>query len=258
MTNFAQNLFSGSMSILSSLALLLMMRFPGRVIFFLVLIIWFMVLTAGERYARRKRKDTQTILPILLITVFSFVSLVSIVEWNLLRRPLIGLLGILIFLLFQSIVTDNESFLRIQQKPYRRIMVLIWSFNAFAITTALFALSLFFPAIPFWFVTVAGGIIFGFISFMIWRMYFQLQMKQSAIWIFLIVFLMVELIWSMHFLPFGYLVSGFFITWFWYLLQLLIRFHFGSKDVIWRKQVWFLISNAILLAILMIFFVRWV
>ena len=253
-----QNIVSGIMAFLSGTALFLLIHFPSRLVFGIVMVLWTMLLLCCEWYLRRLRQSKQTILPVLFLTIFSFVSLASIVEWNFLDWPFILFLMGVVFVLFQSIASEQENLLSVQQKPYRRIMALVLSFDAYALLSTAFALTLFFPDIPFWLLTLAGGMILGAISFMIWKMYFQLQSRQGIAWSFLLALLMVELIWVMHLLPFGYLVSGFLVVWVWYMLQLLIRFHFSPRDVVWRKQIWFLAVNVILYVALMVFFVRWV
>jgi hypothetical protein len=258
MSHKAQNLIAISMSLVGSVMLFLIINFPNRIIFLTSFLIGFALLILGERFLCRVKKIERGILPILLTTVFSFISLISIIEWDFLNWPFIILIGFIILILMQSIVSIDKGFLHIQQKPYRRIMVLIWSFDVYAMVATIFGLSLFFPIIPFWILTLICGAIFGLISFMVWRMYFDIKFKQTLVWVFLISFLMIELVWVIHLLPFGYLVSGFFITWLWYILQLLVRFHFSSKGVVWKKQIWFLLSNFLLYIFLLVFFVRWV
>lgn len=258
MFNGLQKVVSSIIAILSGAALFLLIHFPNRLVFFVVSIAWVSLLLFAEWYLRRLRQSKQTILPVLFLTIFSIVSLASIVEWVFLVWPFVLFLTILVFVLFQSIASSDGNLMSIQQKPYRRMMVLILSFDAYALLATIFALSLFFTDIPFWLLTIVSGMIFGIISFMIWKMYFQLQSRQGITWSFLLSLLMIELIWVMHLLPFGYLVSSFLVVWIWYILQLLIRFHFSPRDVVWKKQVWFLASNIILYVILVIFFVRWV
>jgi hypothetical protein len=213
------------LGLLSSAALFLIISFPGRAVFFIVLILWLFIL--------------------------------SLIEWQELNYLFILLIGIVVMVLFQSLFGEG-NLMQIQQKPYRRIMTLLWSFDAYALVTALFAVGLFFLNIPFLLITVVAGVIFALISFMIWSMYFHLSFRQSSIWLFLVLFLMIQIVWTTHLLPFGYLVSGFFVTWIWCILQLLIRFHFSPKGVIWKRQFRFLSLNALLFAGLLVFFVRWV
>ncbi len=252
-----QNLFSITPAVLSSVLLYFIVRYPGRVVFFTALGIWILLVVLFEWKIRKINKKEKSLLPIILITIFSFLSLVSIVEWVFLEYLFVFLVGFVMLLLFQSLFSE-DSFLQIEQKPYRRIIVVIWSFDVFAIMTTIFALDVFFPSIPFWFLTIVGGAVFSFASIMIWKMYFHLKRQQWLVWAFLIGLLMIELIWVMQFLPFGYLVTGFFLTWLWYVLQLLTRFHFGPNGVVWKRQFWFLSINLAIFVILLMFFVRWV
>ncbi|OGH59453.1 MAG: hypothetical protein A2725_01335 [Candidatus Magasanikbacteria bacterium RIFCSPHIGHO2_01_FULL_33_34] len=257
MSKQLKNIISITPAIFSSFFLFFITKYQSRLVFFILVPLWIFLIVFFEWRIRKINKKKQTLLPIILITIFSFLSLVSIVEWPFLKPFFTFLIGFVVLLLFQALFSE-DSFLQIEQKPYRRIMVVIWSFDAFAIISTIFALSLFFPDIPFWLLAIFGGVVFSAISIMIWKMYFQLVRKQWLIWAFLIGFLMIELIWVMHFLPFGYLVSGFFLTWLWYILQLLTRFHFSPNGVIWKKQIWFLGINTIMFIILILFFVRWV
>ena len=89
-------------------------------------------------------------------------------------------------------------------------------------------------------------------------MYYLLSLREHWLWVWLMIFLIFELVWVAHLLPVGYLVAGFLVTWLWYLLQLLTRFHFGPSGVLWQKQKWFLVGNAALYVLTLVFFVRWV
>lgn len=258
MPQLLQNFIVNSTALASGAALFLIIRFPNRIVFALAIILWFAILILVENRLKRHKEMAQSILPILLATAIAFVSLSGVIEWKFLDWPFILLLVLVIWILFQSIIIRDKSLLRVEQKPYQRIMVLVWSFDAYALSAALFAVSLFFPDIPFYALAIIGGAVFGLIGFMIWRMYFHLDSRRGLAWIFLVSFLLIELIWVFHLLPFGYLISGFFVTWIWYILQLLVRFHFSPKDVMWKKQIWFLACNVILCLALMIFFVRWV
>lgn len=246
------------LGVLSILALSLIISYPGRLVFFTIIILWVAILVISERKLSKVKKITQSVLPVLIVTIFSFVSLLSLIEWPFLNYIIVFINGLAVFVLFQSVITVDESLLQIQQKPYRRIITLLWAFDVYTLVSSLFAVGLFFSNIPFWLIALTAGIIFGFVSFMIWKMYFHLSFKKVIVWIFLVFFLMIEIIWIMSLLPFGYLVSGFFVTWVWYILQLLLRFHFGPKGVVWKNQINFLVVNLFLYLALLIFFVRWV
>lgn len=253
-----QNIIAITMALVTGTTMWLITRFPGRMSFFIFVPICCFFLILGELFLKKIKQSKQTVLPLLLITVFSFFSFVSVIEWDFLYLPLAILSALTVLLLFQSTVAADDNMLKIQQKPYRRIMVSIWSFDIYQLLTVIFAVNLFFPQVPFWVLTLLGGAMFGVASFMIWKMYFQLTASVSLVWVSLISFLMVELVWITHLLPFGYFVSSFLVTWIWYILQLLIRFHFGPNDVMWKKQIGFLATNVVLYVVLLAFFVRWV
>lgn len=253
-----KRLIALTMGGLSSLALLLIQLFPGRLVFGLVSLVWLTALGGSAWFIERLHRAERWVFWILLTTSAALLGLMILIEWPVLRLFIIGLGGLGIGLLFRSIMTAHETPLHIQQKSYRRVVMLLWVFDAYALVTTIFAVSLFFPAWPFWLLALLAALIYGYISVMIWRMYYQLSLRAHWLWAWLMVFLTFELIWVIHLLSFGYLVSGFLVTWLWYLLQLFIRFHFGPKGVVWQKQRWFLLSNMILYALVLIFFVRWV
>lgn len=135
--------------------------------------------------------------------------------------------------------------------------MMLWVFDAYALITTMFAFIIFFPPIPLWLLALVGAITLSGISFMIWRMYFALGMRHFVVWMAVVFIMIIELIWAFALLPFGYLVSGLLLTWIWYMLQLLIRFHLSPQGIVWRKQAGFLTVNAVLF-ILVMYVARWV
>ena len=253
-----RNLISITLGLMSSIDLLLIHLFPGRLVFGLVSILWLAALGFAAWFIERLHRQEQWVLWILLTTSAAFLGLMILIEWPILRLFMIGLGGIAVMLLFRSIMTAHETPLHIQQKPYRRIIMLLWVFDAYALGTTIFAVGLFFPGWPFWLLALVSALVYGYIAFMIWRMYYLLSLREHWLWVWLMIFLIFELVWVAHLLPVGYLVAGFLVTWLWYLLQLLTRFHFGPSGVLWQKQKWFLVGNAALYVLTLVFFVRWV
>lgn len=237
--------------------LFVIQQFPGRTVFFLAVSGWLLFLAAGEWYAHHGQPHYRRALPVLLVTSVSFVGLLSLIEWRTLLWILVGLGGITVYGLFRMMAIEG-TLIHIQQKSLRRLMMLLWVFDAYAIVTAFFALGLFFPNVPFWLLVILSGVLFSYISYMIWSMYYELPLRGMVIWQAIIALTMIELVWVVHLLPFGYLVAGFLVTWVWYIIQLFIRFHLSSRGVVWKKQIGFLVTNAILYALTLIFFVRWV
>jgi len=66
-----------------------------------------------------------------------------------------------------------------------------------------------------------------------------------------------EIFWALYLLPFGYIVLGFFATWIWYVMLLLIRFHISTEGIRWKEQTRFLMGNGILF-VAMLFLIRWI
>ena len=258
MNRVYQNLVTFIVGAASSVALLLIRVFPDWRVLVATIVVWLALLVFAERYMRRLLGSHYLLLPILITTSLSFVGLFSLIEWPVLYWLLIVLAGLVMAILFRLIFEVKETLNLAKQKPYRRMMMLLWVFDAYAISTTLFAVSLFFPEVSFWVLVILSGVVYAYISFMIWRMYFNLKFKKNWLWLSIVTLFMIELVWVMHLLPYGYLASGLLVTWVWYMLQLFIRFHFGPKGVVWKKQTLFLISNVVLYCLILLFFVRWV
>ncbi|PIZ95623.1 MAG: hypothetical protein COX81_00410 [Candidatus Magasanikbacteria bacterium CG_4_10_14_0_2_um_filter_37_12] len=160
------------------------------------------------------------------------------------------------FLFFEQRLNQRLT-LAHARKPLRRINMILWVFSGYTFLTAIFAFRLFFPFIPFWLFLILSGTGMSAVSLMIWRLYYDLKLKQSAIWLLFISMVIIELVWVMNVLPFGYFVSGFLVTWIWYILQILLRFHFSIRGIDWKKQMSFLILNGCLFFVCM-FFIRWI
>ncbi len=67
----------------------------------------------------------------------------------------------------------------------------------------------------------------------------------------------VELLLAVLLWPVSYLTSGFLVTWLWYVLWLMMRYHLTEQGVQWKKQLPFLIGNGILLLVYLLIVVRW-
>ncbi len=253
-----QKWLAWAMGLCSSLALFVIQHFPDIKIFFAALVVWLLFLAAGEWIAHKGHPHHQRALPVLVVTALSFVGLMSLVEWRFLFWLFIALGGLTMYVLFRTMMIEG-TLIHIGKKSFRRFMMVLWVFDAYALVTTFFALNIFFQnKVPFWMLTILAGVLFAYLSYMIWSMYFSFSWKRNWLWISITALVMIELVWVVHLLPFGYLAAGFFVTWVWYVLQLLIRFHFGARGVVWKKQLWFLGSSLVLYILILLFFVRWV
>lgn len=204
-----------------------------------------------------KERDWHALL-LILTTSIGLVGLLSLIEWPPLIYFLILLAGVMIATLFRFETHIDARGLSYMQKPFRRMAMMLWVFDAYAFQTALFALVLFFPGIPFWVIVLIGAALFCYVSYMIWHLYLPAPVRSYGLWLALVGLLMSEIIWSVQLLPFGYAVSGFVVTWLWYLAQLLLRFHFTKQGILWKEQRWFLATNGILMILFFVFVFRWI
>ncbi|MFB6225772.1 MAG: hypothetical protein ABEJ02_00280 [Candidatus Paceibacteria bacterium] len=238
----------------------LLSSFPNYYALSLVGIGWLGVLL-GLFYRRYRESEDITDLKRYLITlsysVFGFAGVYLLVEWQSVRILLAILAAVCIGGVFTASVKLNLSKIA-EYKPWRRMFMMLIVFDSYLLLTTLFGLDLFFSnLIPFWGLSIIGSVIFVVSSLVIWQLYYDKQPRSFLIWLILVAIIIFELMWSAQFLPFGYLVLGLIITWIWYILQLLIRFHISKKGIIWSKQRFFLAGNVVLFSIFM-YFVRWI
>ena len=238
-----------------SISLSLMHRFPIPWVFFLIFGLLILLIIGMSFLLGRRSHEVLDNLPLSLTTALACVGLFTLMDWRLWRFLLIILIGVLLSLLFGWEVyrETHES----AQKPFRRMKMMLWVFNGYALITTMFAFTLFFPRIPFWVLLLVAAVVVSFISSQIWRMYYAISWQRLLPWVLLVSMLMIECMWAVHLLPFGYLVSGFLATWMWYLVQLFIRFHFGPQGVIWEKQWRFLLANAVCF-VAVLYLAQWV
>lgn len=241
----------------SVVALFLMYRVQTRIMFVAAVVVWAACAVGIAIALRRVSREPIRHLPLIIATIFAASGLFSIIEEHIFRVLLAAGAGCSLALLLGWSV-EAAPFIHTTHKPYRRMRMMLWVFDAYAIVVTLFALTVFFPHIPFWILHLSGAIVFAGASHMIWRMYASAPLPQAAIWMAVVGLLLSELIWVFSVLPFGYLVSGFLVTWIWYLMQILIRFHFTTRGIEWKRQGVFLGVNVILFITLLVWIVRWV
>jgi hypothetical protein len=264
-----------SAGVLSAINLFFIYRFPDIALFLreegiikeefpiysfvpLIVLLWLGGIFLAYLYLYRDRENKWADLPCILTTGIALVALLGLAEWEPLIYFLILLGGFVISFLFQKDAQSTDTSLSFKKKPLRRMIMMLWVFDTYALVTALFAVAIFFTFIPFWVIVLLSGMLFMYTSFMIWRLYFFLPLRSFLLWLLLIGLIVSELVWTIELLPFGYAVSGFVVTWFWYLLQLFIRFHFGQQGILWKQQRWFLLTNILLMIVFFIFIFRWI
>lgn len=195
---------------------------------------------------------------LLLAAYIATILLMSLTEWRVVTYLLMCLSALSIGAFVSIIETEHKREIQVfTKKTFRRILVMGWVFVCGSFFITIYAISLFFPNIPMWLLFIVVGIYTSGISYAVWRMYYPQPMRTFSVWLLIMAVMNMELFWVLHLLPFGYIVLGFFSAWAWYILLLMIRFHMSAEGVIWKKQRWFLLQNAVLF-ILLLFVIRWI
>lgn len=241
---------------ISLVALTTWLFLPRQGVFIASTAIWILLLILLYRFFKKKVEWKEQLVAISIITPITSSGLVSVIEVPLLRWVVIALVCVLLGFLYGSGIAGETPWFT--GKPYRRFVTMTWVFNVYAGMSFLFALITFFHSpVLFWIAVTAAGLFSGFIAFMIWRLYFDPLLPPTIIWAIILTLIIVELTWVVHFLPLGYSVTAFFITWIWYLMQLFIRFHL-NRGIEWRKQLRFVVANSVLCILLFVLYARWV
>jgi len=195
---------------------------------------------------------------LLVATVASFFSLMLLVEAGALVWVLGGAAAFAVYTVFFWHEESTDAFILYEYKSFRRFVSMLWAFHVYAFSAGLFGLSLFFPSIPFWLITCVSGVMFAGIALLSWKLYIREPLKRFVLWFCILALGMGELFFVTKVFPVGYLVSGLIVTWVWYVAQLLLRFHFSPQGIVWKKQLWFLTTNAILFVLFFLFVFRWI
>lgn len=156
------------------------------------------------------------------------------------------------------LIPGGRTDLSFALKPFRRWRFLLSVISICGIWSGILALPIFqiFGYGLAWLAILAGSFFSALISIWWWREYglvFGRSMYISAGVLFLLIaeFGAVLLFW-----PIGYLSSGFLLTWFWYVLWLMMRFKLSESGIDWKRQRIFLLGNAALITIYL-FLIRW-
>ncbi|MBI2437012.1 MAG: hypothetical protein HYV41_04710 [Candidatus Magasanikbacteria bacterium] len=191
------------------------------------------------------------------MTALSFIILIALIEAVWLRWFFVGLSVPFFFFIAYWWEPRIERAIHIKEKPLRRIMMMVYVFNVYAFLLGVFAVHLYFPMAPFWILSFVAGLYAAFGAYMIWNLYFKIRLTDSVVWTMIIAFMVIELMWVLRLLPFGYLALGLLTVWVWYIVQLFIRFHLGSKGILWNEQRGFIIGNVVLY-IFVLYIIRWI
>lgn len=192
-----------------------------------------------------------------ILTMFSLGWLVLLVESVVLRWFLIcASIPIFFFLVWMNSERTGRL-VHIQEKPLRRMRMMIHVFNMYTWCITVFAVDVFFPSVPFLVLLCAASAIGILTSFLIWRLYFKTSFRRLIVPLAVVGILIAELVWALRLLPFGYLAQGFLLVWAWYVFQLFVRFHLTPRGIVWVDQIGFVVGNTVLL-VGVLFFIRWI
>lgn len=244
-------------ALLSATVLLLVIFFPYPWVFIGLISGWLIISALLFYSLYHQTPGRRPDLITMLLTEVSFVSLIILVEWNFLRWLLLVLAVAFIFLLFAKL-NQGDNKLMFEQKPVRRMKMMLLVFNAYAVLTVGYAISMFFQNFSFIIIAFLEALILALVSLLIWRQYFAVPVKALALWALIVGLVVFELVFVFQLLPFGYLALGALLAWLWFLLQLLVRFHLSPQGIIWKKQTTFLLTNLSLFILTLVLLVRWI
>lgn len=241
--------------------LFLIERFATRMVLVFTFLVWLAFLFLVYLFVHKAHPRKYELLFYTILTGLSLFGLTSVVELPLLRVLLFLLTGLITGLIYGWGITGyGGTFLA--GKPFRRFLMMVLMFDLFSLSTTAFAVGMLGVLLPgkniFFLIALALGIVASLITLLVWRLYYEASWQTFFLWAGLIVLIVTELAWVIHLLPLGYVVSGFFLTWCLYIVQLLIRFHFTEKGIVWREQRTFLVCSVGLILMLLLFYVRWV
>ncbi len=221
-----------------------------------MILLWIILVTILVRFLNQAASYQTRTTELVAVTMVSGFGLFSVVEEPGARWALLLLVSGLVALLGVLSVPEMDGAL--EYKRVRRLLMIVWTWNVFALTATAYAVALFFPEVPWWLSNLGGGVIAGGIAWAVWRMYFDASLAVQGLWGAIFALAWAEIMWVMQALPLGFFVSGWLTAWIWYVAQLLVRWHFSPSGIVWRQQSWFLLWNAIALITGLLWFVRWV
>ena len=157
------------------------------------------------------------------------------------------------------LVPKDETTLTFAVKPLRRWQFLMTAVGMVGVWSGVYSLAIFQLA---QYQTLALGLVGTvFVSVAIsgwwWRVYGIEKNNNFLLHLAIMFVIIVELAGVILLWPTGYLVSGLVITWLWYLLWRLFRFHLSPDGIDWTRQGRFFVLNAALMAVFLLFIVRW-
>ena len=253
--------FAAGVDLFFSLSMLLILS-QATVWWFLVL--WILVrvgfwaalifFTYHPHSTSRRRHLTE-----LLFLLFGSLFLLLFIDWRLSWWIVLVFSAVLSAGSFWLIPEKESEMMFINLKFYRRWRFLSGVFSLFGMFCAVSAVPAFriFSWLGLWPCLVFGALCASGNAFWWWREYEipvdkKLWRATALAALFFFELLWVGALWPLGFLPFGLLMC-----WAWYVLWLLARFHLSPEGIKWNKQKLFLLANATLFVLFLIFVASW-
>jgi hypothetical protein len=230
-----------------------LVAFPARMGALIASSVWIIFMLYKSLVYRGKAYEEIT----EVITTLSFVWLILLVESLAIRWLLVGMSLVVFFFLIWMSSEYTGRLVHIKEKPLRRMRMMIQVFNMYAWTSMIFAVDVYFPSVPVVVLIAVSGVYAAGISFLILRLYLKYSITRFMLPLSTIALVVIQLMWVLRLMPFGYLAQGLLVVWMWYILQLFTRFHLTPRGIVWKDQRMFIGANSILL-IMTLFFIRWI
>ncbi len=158
------------------------------------------------------------------------------------------------------LVPEHEQSLPVVAKSYRRWRLMQSAVGVTGLWTTVFAIDTYqFIGQTLHLLFLVGGavLVTSFISSWWWYEYDNNVHARFWVASALMCAIAAELAYVFLLLPWGYLVAGFVFGWIWYIIWILMRYHLSSEGIRWQRQRWFVFLNVVLIALFLIFIVRW-
>lgn len=159
---------------------------------------------------------------------------------------------------FWLLPSRHDNQLAFVTKPYRRWRFWMCVFGLFGVWSGVFAaVSLQIFNINYWYLLMPAVIAATGVSGWWWYEYNITINKRFYLWVAAIGLFVLEIGWVLYRWSLGYFASAFILTWLWYDIWLMARFHLLPVGIHWKKQISFFVINGILLASYLLFIVKW-
>jgi hypothetical protein len=248
------------LDVLMSLVLLILFKQVHSWFFlyawFFLRIVWWGVLIRLVYYSpglqRSRHLVALTIFNGGILCFFLFIDWI----WSWYGTAVLFVVGPAISFWLLPVVNTNLSFISKPQKRLRFVLTSIGLAGMWSAICAIASLNV-YPFLMWWIWIVVGAVVTGIVSGLWWREYETSPAHNFWIWVGAQVLLIGEVAGVVIMWPSAFLINGLFITWLWYLFWLLGRFHLSQEGIFWKKQIPFLIINAVILGLLLLFVFRW-